>query len=440
MSQFDWNDVPLDPDEEDGTELAARLNSWVTAVLSMHRGTDEPDYVVAGMLWPKSVSGTVEQIYYYDGTQSVLLATVNPTTHVVQYPAAALPAATTSAQGASELLTTTEFLTGTDASRAATADSAAALWEDGGTINASGSISLGEGGSFDLITSTANITGFTFAVAKTGRRAVVRFSTARTLVNGANLILPGGANITTAAGDRCEVEDRGGGVARVNWYTKADGTPVVAPISIPTATILDFAGSTAPVGFLLCDGSAVSRSTYSDLFALLSTTYGAGNGTTTFNVPDLRGRVTAGKDDMGGSSADRLSAVYTNISTSNGSTNLSTVSFANDIAVGMLAIGPGIQPGSVVVSTSVTGGGIVLSLPATATASNVTVRFCPVDGQTLGASGGQRAWQLTLGQIRAQNSGTVAGSGVHLLINSANPPSAVMTTQPTMIVNKIIKT
>lgn len=57
---------------------------------------------------------------------------------------------------------------------------------------------------------------------------------------------------------------------------------------------MPFAGSTAPQGWLLCDGSAVSRSTYSDLFTAIGTTYGAGDGSTTFNVPDLAGRVVLG--------------------------------------------------------------------------------------------------------------------------------------------------
>jgi microcystin-dependent protein len=57
-----------------------------------------------------------------------------------------------------------------------------------------------------------------------------------------------------------------------------------------------FAGSTAPTGWLLCDGTAVSRTTYSDLFAITSTTYGVGDGSTTFNLPNLKGRVPVGLD------------------------------------------------------------------------------------------------------------------------------------------------
>lgn len=55
----------------------------------------------------------------------------------------------------------------------------------------------------------------------------------------------------------------------------------------PTAST----GSTDPTGFLICDGRAVSRTTYATLFEAIGTTWGAGNGTTTFNIPDLRGRV-----------------------------------------------------------------------------------------------------------------------------------------------------
>lgn len=59
-------------------------------------------------------------------------------------------------------------------------------------------------------------------------------------------------------------------------------------------TVCLFAGSTIPSGYCLCDGSSVSRSTYADLFAVLGTTYGAGDGSTTFNLPDLVGKVAIG--------------------------------------------------------------------------------------------------------------------------------------------------
>lgn len=73
-----------------------------------------------------------------------------------------------------------------------------------------------------------------------------------------------------------------------------------------TGLILPFAGSVAPQSWLLCDGKAISRVDYAELFAAIGTTYGAGDGSTTFNVPDCRGRVIAGRDDMGGTAANRL--------------------------------------------------------------------------------------------------------------------------------------
>ena len=75
---------------------------------------------------------------------------------------------------------------------------------------------------------------------------------------------------------------------------------------VPTGVLYPYAGSSAPSGYVLCDGSAISRTTYAELFAVLGTAYGSGDGSTTFNVPDLRGRVPAGKDNMGGSAASRL--------------------------------------------------------------------------------------------------------------------------------------
>jgi len=76
--------------------------------------------------------------------------------------------------------------------------------------------------------------------------------------------------------------------------------------AVPAGAVADYAGSTAPDGWLLCYGQAVSRTTYANLYTAIGTTYGVGDGSTTFNLPDLRGRVVAGKDDMGGVSANRL--------------------------------------------------------------------------------------------------------------------------------------
>ena len=71
----------------------------------------------------------------------------------------------------------------------------------------------------------------------------------------------------------------------------AGGIPVG---SVPVGGIMPYAGSTAPVGYLLCQGQAISRTTYADLFAIIGTTYGGGDGSSTFNIPDLYNRVPVG--------------------------------------------------------------------------------------------------------------------------------------------------
>ncbi len=73
-------------------------------------------------------------------------------------------------------------------------------------------------------------------------------------------------------------------------------------------SIVPWGGASAPSGWLECDGSAVSRTTYAALFTAIATTYGVGDGSSTFNLPDIRGRTIAGKDNMGGSAANRLTS------------------------------------------------------------------------------------------------------------------------------------
>ena len=66
---------------------------------------------------------------------------------------------------------------------------------------------------------------------------------------------------------------------------------------IPTATIVPWSSASVPTGFLECNGQTVSRSTYSALFAIVGTTYGAGDGSSTFGVPDLQDNVAVGKSN-----------------------------------------------------------------------------------------------------------------------------------------------
>ena len=86
--------------------------------------------------------------------------------------------------------------------------------------------------------------------------------------------------------------------------------------------------ATAPAGYLLCDGAAVSRTDYADLFAVVSTTYGAGNGSTTFNVPQLQGKMPQGYDGntynlAGTGGANTVTVAVTNNQAATNATNQS---------------------------------------------------------------------------------------------------------------------
>jgi microcystin-dependent protein len=90
-------------------------------------------------------------------------------------------------------------------------------------------------------------------------------------------------------------------------YNASAGAYRLLDVTGDTGEVKSFAGAAVPAGYLLAFGQAISRTNYAGLFAVCGTTYGVGDGSTTFNLPDLRGRVAAGKDNMGGSAAGRLS-------------------------------------------------------------------------------------------------------------------------------------
>ena len=84
------------------------------------------------------------------------------------------------------------------------------------------------------------------------------------------------------------------------------------PPAVPVGAILPFAGTAAPTGYLLCQGQAVSRVTYSALFAEIGITHGQGDGSSTFNIPDYRGRFLRGIDGIAGRDPDAASRAAMN--------------------------------------------------------------------------------------------------------------------------------
>jgi microcystin-dependent protein len=94
------------------------------------------------------------------------------------------------------------------------------------------------------------------------------------------------------------------GTADSTTFLRGDRTWAVVE-GVPAGTVIHVAMNTAPTGYLAADGAAVSRSTYSTLFAAVGTTFGSGNGSTTFNLPDLRGEFIRGWDNTRGVDSGR---------------------------------------------------------------------------------------------------------------------------------------
>lgn len=174
----------------------------------------------------------------YDGTDFVW----------VNKGATTVSSASDTTAGIVELATNAETLTGTDATRATTPDSVAALWEQGSDVASAGTVTLGDGGYFN-ITGTTTITDIDFTTDKAGRRAWLKFAGALTLThNATTLILPTGANITTAAGDTAEFVSEGSDVVRCVSYQRADGSSLsTSSIYTLIQTLTTTSGSTASV-------------------------------------------------------------------------------------------------------------------------------------------------------------------------------------------------
>jgi microcystin-dependent protein len=81
----------------------------------------------------------------------------------------------------------------------------------------------------------------------------------------------------------------------------------------PIGGMIDYGGATAPPGWILCFGQAISRTAFPQLFAVIGTLFGTGDGSTTFNLPDFRGRASIGADNMGGSAANRVTEAVSGI-------------------------------------------------------------------------------------------------------------------------------
>ena len=143
----------------------------------------------------------------------------------------------------------------------------------------------------------------------TGEQAISTITGLATTLNG---LVPATRTVTSGAGLTGGGNLSANRTLAVNFGTTAgtvmEGNDSRVVNAVPVGAIVDFAGTTEPDGWMFCDGRAISRSTYATLFARLNTLHGEGDGSTTFNIPDARGRVTAGRDNMGGTAVNRLTS------------------------------------------------------------------------------------------------------------------------------------
>lgn len=177
--------------------------------------------------------------------------------------------------------------------------------------------------------------------------------------------------------------------------------------TIPIGGVMDFAGSAAPAGWLLCFGQQISTTTYAALFAVLGTTYGSGAGT--FGIPDYRGRATFGQDNMGGSAAGRITATLNFDGTVLGGSGGSQ---SQTLTLGQL-------PTGITVTGSLT--------PNTVTANGAVTTF---SNNTGGATQWQ-AWATGVSVVQVNNPTTTLTSN-----NTSGSAHTIL--NPAIITNKII--
>lgn len=195
---------------------------------------------------------------------------------------------------------------------------------------------------------------------------------------------------------------------------------------IPPGVTLPYSGTSIPSGWLRCDGSAISRTTYAALFASLGTTYGTGDGSTTFNLPDMRGRVIAGRDvQVSGSYANRITSGGAGINSQNlGASGGGETYLLQSTESGQKNLGP-VSSGN----------------------SNSSLLHNHSAISTSGSGGGSGVANWTVSGANAANNVTFGTTGTvdltahthSITINGSSATAAHQNTQPTIITNYIIK-
>lgn len=257
-----------------GAAFRADLNDALAALVSQNSGATEPATMYAYMFWADTTNGRLKQRNAANNAwldRGPLAGIFGTFTELVKFDKSA-----NIASGATVNLGTATGNTVTVTHSAGTT-----------AITSLGGASLQAGTEIETIFS---ISGGTLTITH----------------HATNLYLAGGANITLANGDTIRWKKMHDSNAEWKMVggVRANGEAWIVN-SIPAGTVTWFAANSAPTGFLKANGAAVSRTTYSALFAVIGTTFGAGDGSTTFNLPDLRGEFVRGWDDARGVDSGR---------------------------------------------------------------------------------------------------------------------------------------
>lgn len=209
-----------------------------------------------------------------------------------------------------------------------------------------------------------------------------------------------------------------------------------------TGVVFPFAGTTAPSDWLMCFGQAVSHTTYANLFAKIGTAYGAGDGSTTFNVPDMRGRVCAGVDNMGGTAAGRLT-------TAAGGVNAATLGASGGAGTHTLTTGQ--IPAHGHTASTASSGGHSHTASSSASGNHTHSYYRPTNaGTDTRGTNTNSVWDIRIGETVATGG---AGNHAHTITVDATAGHSHLVTvnantggdgahpivQPTIALNYIIK-
>ena len=248
MSQFDFGNI--DPNATSGVDLANLLESWRDALHSSHKGSVRPTYVVPGMLWIKDGVSPLE-VNFFDGTNDLIMGTIDDIAHVFK----------PFDQGATLAIV-----------------ARTGLFSD--LIGA-------PAGGLTFITATDTTSSFLDAKLKIG----AGFS--RVINN------PGANEEWQLEHDFASQAEAEAGSDATKPMTSQRTAQAIAVQGTPPGVVQDYAGTSVPTGWVACDGAAINRVTFAALFTAIGTIWGIGDGSTTFNVPNLNRRVTMGSGGSG---------------------------------------------------------------------------------------------------------------------------------------------